>query len=362
MLFRDKNTNKFISLEELSRQAWLYSAEIRSRAFKANKALYDYIYLNPLECAQLMGYDYYNYYEEVYVKLCDNIIDKSYERFSNSCLKDMKDMFIGKKIKICGDEYGLIDSVEIVHEKPLKYIYLKARVILPVNNKTKSIVNQIKEGTVKKVSVAVSIKNRYCSICGNKSEECSHIPGKNYKGKLCYINLYDPIDVFESAFMLEKNNKGENENMTCYRNNDGCSPYEERSCDERPANKPESLNNPHQNPIPHRPIKDWTLQECKDWCEKQTNGCPEHCPLEDLCTTYFEDEPQAWRLNDHFVFTEDEIEKAEAIKTLFPNAESIVKADTGTITVIGTNLAFSSDYFPTIPNGVTCNIDEIING
>lgn len=357
MLFCKKGTSEFISLEDFSHKAWLYSAEIRSRALKINKALFDYVYWNPIECAQLMDYDCY---EKVYVKLCDNVFDERYERFSDRCLRDMKDMFIGKKIKICDDEYGLIDSVELVHEKPLKYMWLKAKVFLPVNDKTEVIVNQIKEGTIKKVSIALSIKNRHCSICGAKSSECKHVPGRKYKGELCYINLYDPIDIYECEFILNSDKKGENKNMFCYRDG-GCGPYEGLSCAECPASKPEYLNNLPPTSVPNKPIKDWTLQECKDWCEKQ-NGCPEHCPLEDLCTAYFEDEPQVWRLDDHFVFTEDEIEKVEAIKTLFPNAKAIVKADTGTVTVVGINLTFSPDYFPTIPNGVTYDIDKIING
>ena len=44
-----------------------------------------------------------------------------------------------------------------------------------------------------------------------------------------------------------------------------------------------------------KPLKDWTLQEVKDYCLDENNTC-ECCALKCLCDTFPEDAPEFWNL------------------------------------------------------------------
>lgn len=61
-------------------------------------------------------------------------------------------------------------------------------------------------------------------------------------------------------------------------------------------------------------------------------------------------------------WTEQEVERAKAIKLLFPCAIAITKASFGSIFVSGTSLTLSTEYFPSIQPGQSVTLDEIIGG
>lgn len=51
------------------------------------------------------------------------------------------------------------------------------------------------------INVACSVNTSACSICGKTNRSCTHKPGEYYGGKLCYMTLYYPREVFEWAFV-----------------------------------------------------------------------------------------------------------------------------------------------------------------
>lgn len=61
-------------------------------------------------------------------------------------------------------------------------------------------------------------------------------------------------------------------------------------------------------------------------------------------------------------WTEQEVERAKAIKVLFPCAIAITKAPFGSVFVSGASLILSTEYFPSIQPGQSVTIDEIIGG
>lgn len=141
------------------------------------------------------------------VKLCDNEIDDDNERFSSQCLKQMAEMFVGKYGCIGETRIAKIVSTEIVtddnkwatlHER---YQWLKATVIIPRSNETEWLIEQIEYGEKPEISVACSVNTSACSICGKTNRSCTHKPGEYYDGKLCYMTLYYPQEVFEWAFV-----------------------------------------------------------------------------------------------------------------------------------------------------------------
>lgn len=61
-------------------------------------------------------------------------------------------------------------------------------------------------------------------------------------------------------------------------------------------------------------------------------------------------------------WTEQEVERAKAIKTLCPCAKAIVKAESGAISVVGATIELNVDHFPSLRPGESVKLDEIIGG
>ena len=154
---------------------------------------------------------------EVYifsVVLCDNDIDRDFDRFSNDSLYKLAELFVGKT--------GIIDhenksknqtarifscNVEEVKDKKNKlgeaYYRLMARAYMPRCEKNDDFILQIDSGIIKEVSVGCSVEKSICSVCGKniKIEQCNHKKGKKYKGAICHSILENPIDAYEWSFV-----------------------------------------------------------------------------------------------------------------------------------------------------------------
>ena len=162
---------------------------------------------NPIEAASLIGCKVADDDYTFTVKLCDNEIDDDNERFSSQCLKQMAEMFVGKYGCIGETRIAKIVSTEIVTDENKwatlheRYQWLKVTVIIPRSNETEQLIEQIEHGEKPEISVACSVNTSACSICGKTNRSCTHKPGEYYDGKLCYMTLYYPREVFEWAFV-----------------------------------------------------------------------------------------------------------------------------------------------------------------
>ena len=107
-----------------------------------------------------------------------------------------------------------------------------------------------------------------------------------------------------------------------------------------------------------KPLKDWTLEETKQYC---TGRDCEHCRFMDgpKCKLH---RPEDWDLSEKPRWTKQEVEMAKAIKVLFPCAIAITKAPFGSVFVSGASLTLSTEYFPSIQPGQSVTLDEIIGG
>lgn len=155
--------------------------------------------------------------DEVYVfsvVLCDNDIDRDYERFTVESLFALEKLFVGKT--------GIFDhhmsaknqtarifscEVEAVEGKKTAtgddYFRLKAKAYIPRSESNKDIILSLDSGIVKEVSVGCAVKSTLCSICRNDvhSVSCTHLKGEEYNGKLCYGEMVDPFDAYEFSFV-----------------------------------------------------------------------------------------------------------------------------------------------------------------
>lgn len=148
------------------------------------------------------------------VVLCDNEVDRDFERFSEKTLEDLSKLFVGCtgifdhewKAK---NQTARIYRTEIVKEKDIfnslgqPYVMLKGYAYMLRNEKNAELIESIEAGIIRETSVGCSVKKRVCSICGDEmcSAECGHIPGTEYNGKLCYVELLNAEDAYEFSFV-----------------------------------------------------------------------------------------------------------------------------------------------------------------
>ncbi len=146
--------------------------------------------------------------------LCDNDIDRDYEKFSVKALNELAVLFIGKtgifdhNMKASNQMARIFDTfVEKIDGKKTQdgedYYALKAKAYMVKNDENKSLITDIDAGIKKEVSVSCSMGKNTCSICNidRKSKGCKHINGRTYNGKKCFSILSDVVDAYEWSFV-----------------------------------------------------------------------------------------------------------------------------------------------------------------
>lgn len=155
--------------------------------------------------------------EEVYafpVVLCDNDIDRDYERFSDSALETLAESFIGKTgisdhNPAVSNQNARIFDTEVITDNTRftkngePYKYLKANAYMVRTGENADMISEIEGGIKKEVSISCSAASRKCSICGMDKaiSGCAHIKGKIYNNKMCHIILDDITDSYEWSFV-----------------------------------------------------------------------------------------------------------------------------------------------------------------
>ena len=149
--------------------------------------------------------------EQVYVfsvRLCDNEVDRDFERFDTTALERLGELFVGKS-GIFDHQWSAkgqtarIYRTEVVREESMVtaagdgYCWLKGWAYLLRTEKNQDLIAEIEGGIKKEVSVGCSMGRSVCSICGAENGACSHIRGETYDGRLCFTELRDPQDAYE---------------------------------------------------------------------------------------------------------------------------------------------------------------------
>lgn len=153
--------------------------------------------------------------EDLYVftvVLCDNDVDRDYQRFPVETLTSLEKMFVGKS--------GIFDHNPTAHNQTARifscttksvegvvtatgdqYFRLEARAYIPKGRQFDDVIYAIESGIKKEVSVGCSVAFEKCSVCGEEMGKCGHKKGNIYNGKLCFGELIDPIDAYEWSFV-----------------------------------------------------------------------------------------------------------------------------------------------------------------
>lgn len=113
-----------------------------------------------------------------------------------------------------------------------------------------------------------------------------------------------------------------------------------------------------------KPLKDWTLGEVKAYCtgrdcykDCELAQSPGKCKILDVT-------PSEWDLDEKPRFTEQEVERAKAIKVIYPDAECLEECDPNIRVFNGKFVIATLDtaLFPSLRPNETVTLDDIIGG
>ena len=156
--------------------------------------------INAQAKAQLSG-------EQIYVfslRLCDDQIDRDFERFDTAALPALAKLFIGKTgiVDHCWsseNQVARIFETQVVSDQGIQFI--KAWAYIRRGGANDEIIADIEAGIKKEVSVGCAMGRSLCSICGSDYGTCGHRKGEAYDGQLCCAILQEPMDAYEFSFV-----------------------------------------------------------------------------------------------------------------------------------------------------------------
>ena len=145
--------------------------------------------------------------EQVYVfsvKLCDDQVDRDFERFDTAALPELAKMFVGKSGIVAHrwsaeGQLARIFDTEILEENGVTGI--KAWAYIRRGGAGDEWIADIEAGIKKEVSVGCAMGRSVCSVCGGEYGSCGHRKGEYYEGELCCAILKEPVDAYEFSFV-----------------------------------------------------------------------------------------------------------------------------------------------------------------
>ena len=155
--------------------------------------------------------------DEVYcfsVILCDNEIDRDFEKFSVKSLETLAPLYIGRTGIFDHNPKGenqssrIYDTIVKEYEGETTcdgevYTALIGYAYMVRTQDNKSLIAEIDGGIKKEVSVSCKVTSKICSVCGcdEMVNPCVHQGGKFYGERLCYKILEKPDDAYEWSFV-----------------------------------------------------------------------------------------------------------------------------------------------------------------
>ena len=145
--------------------------------------------------------------DQVYVfslRLCDDRVDRDYERFDTAALPELAKMFIGKT-GIADHRWSTegqvarIFETQVVREEAVSF--LKAWAYIRRGGNADTVIADIEAGIKKEVSIGCAMGRSVCSVCGSEYGSCGHEKGSYYDGQLCCAILKEPMDAYEFSFV-----------------------------------------------------------------------------------------------------------------------------------------------------------------
>ena len=138
------------------------------------------------------------------VKLCDDQVDRDFERFDAAALPQLARLFVGKSGIVdhkwsAEGQLARIFDTEVLSEEGVSFI--KAWAYIRRGGAGDEWIADIEAGIKKEVSVGCAMGRSVCSVCGGEYGACGHRKGEYYDGELCCAILREPVDAYEFSFV-----------------------------------------------------------------------------------------------------------------------------------------------------------------
>ena len=152
--------------------------------------------------------------DEVYtfaLRLCDNDVDRDFERFGDGTLDQLAPLFVGVSGVFdhqwsAKGQTARIYRTQVVEDggtltadgRPCRY--LKGWAYMMRTQENAALIAEIDGGIKREVSVGCAVDKVLCSICGRELDQCPHEKGEEYGGQVCHGVLTGAADVYEWSF------------------------------------------------------------------------------------------------------------------------------------------------------------------
>ncbi len=145
--------------------------------------------------------------EQIYVfsvKLCDDQVDRDFERFDTQALPALAKLFLGKTGIVdhqwqAANQVARIFETQVVRQDGVSFI--KAWAYIRRGGDHEDLIADIEAGIKKEVSVGCAMGRAVCSVCGCEYGTCGHGKGESYDGQVCCAILREPMDAYEFSFV-----------------------------------------------------------------------------------------------------------------------------------------------------------------
>lgn len=147
--------------------------------------------------------------EEVFtfrLAACDNQVDRDNERFTDRALEGLAPLFVGKTVLLdhhwsAGSQTARVYDAKVEEESSVKRLALLC--YMPRTEQTAGTITAIETGILRECSVGCVVERAVCSICGANQAEtcCRHVPGRDYDGKRCVMELDGAKDAYEVSLV-----------------------------------------------------------------------------------------------------------------------------------------------------------------
>ena len=182
-------------MEQILKEARLERAEINEEEL----ALINAQALKPLKARDVFAFR---------LAACDNQVDRDFERFSEATLEELAEAFVGRPVlrdhKWSADTQTAriyAGSVEPGEGEGVRRLVLRCYMIR--SEQTAPTIAAIEGGILRECSVGLAVQRVLCSICGADQREtlCKHIPGREYDGEVCHMDLCGVADTYEVSMV-----------------------------------------------------------------------------------------------------------------------------------------------------------------
>ena len=182
-------------MEEILKEARLIKAELD----EGELALINAQTLRPLAAGEVFTFR---------MAACDNQVDRDYERFTEATLEELAERFVGRTVLLdhqwsAGRQTARVYAGAVEPGPADGVQRLVLRCYMPRNEQTAPTIAAIESGILRECSVGLAVQRVLCSVCGADQRQtlCQHIPGREYDGQVCHMDLDGVADVYEVSLV-----------------------------------------------------------------------------------------------------------------------------------------------------------------